>query len=162
MYAPHEQRNFPNIFLVIRCGSWPSLLFFRSSLPFLLSEWRRRTLFSASPPSLAGVVERFLLLIPFIKTFVLKNLNLYMETHKTIPDGIDSMDSNKPSLLTKPVSYATTLLQPLSAHSFNSEVMMGDFSIEDDDFHVSDGTRGPKFRFSQKVEEKTTLSGTLR
>lgn len=57
----------------------------------------------------------------------------------------------------KPFSYAATLIQPLGARNFNSEVMTCDFSIEDDDFQVSKGVKGPKFQFSNKVEEKLNL-----
>lgn len=64
------------------------------------------------------------------------------------------MDSDKPCEPTKPVSYAATLIQPLGARSLNSEVMLGDFVLEDDDVQVSECPRGPDIRFSQKVEAK--------
>lgn len=64
------------------------------------------------------------------------------------------MVSDQPLSATKPASYAATLLQPIGARNFNSEVMLGDFALEEDDFQISEGTRGPKFKFSKEVEEK--------
>lgn len=67
---------------------------------------------------------------------------------------MDSMDSGNPLPNPIPISYAATLLQPIGARDFNSEAMLGDFVLEDEDFQVSDGSRGPSFCFSSKVEEK--------
>lgn len=63
------------------------------------------------------------------------------------------MDSEGPPK-SMPMSYAATLIQPIGGRAFNSEVMLGDFTLENDDFLVSEGSRGPSFLFSQKVEDK--------
>lgn len=67
---------------------------------------------------------------------------------------MDSMDPEKPLSNPKPASYAATLLQPFGAQDFNSEIMLGDFVLEEEDFQVSEDSRGPSFCFSSKVEEK--------
>lgn len=73
---------------------------------------------------------------------------------KTQLDSNVVMDSDNSCEPTKPVSYAATLIQPLGARSLNSEVMLGDFVLEDADVQVSEGPGGPDIRFSQKVEAK--------
>lgn len=65
-----------------------------------------------------------------------------------------SMDTDCATQKLKPASYAATLLQPLGGRDFNSEIMLGDFTLEEEDFVASKGTRGPSFLFSQKVEDK--------
>lgn len=64
---------------------------------------------------------------------------------------MDSVNSGEPTM---PVSYAATLIQPLGPRSLNSEVMLVNFVLEDDDVQVSECPRGPDIRFSQKVEAK--------
>ncbi|XP_062007348.1 uncharacterized protein LOC133724601 [Rosa rugosa] len=56
-----------------------------------------------------------------------------------------------------PLSYASTLLQPLGSRVLSSKAMLGDFTLEDDDYEISEGKRGPNISFSQKVEEKLNL-----
>lgn len=76
-------------------------------------------------------------------------------------EPIDPMDSVHAIPIPKPASYATTLLQSIGVRDFNSEVMFGDFTIEDEDFLTSEGARGLSFLFSQRLKTSSTLNGIV-
>lgn len=68
-----------------------------------------------------------------------------------------SMDSEVPAnppLAPKPASYASTLLKPLGTRILNSEIMIDDFALDEEDVQISTCDHGPNIDFSQKVEDK--------
>lgn len=79
------------------------------------------------------------------------------EPQKFQTDLMESAPSVTQSPTSSPASYASTLLQPLGAQNLNSVAMLGDFVLEDDDFHIYSGTRGRNIDFSHKVEDKLNL-----
>lgn len=64
------------------------------------------------------------------------------------------MDSDKSPHSASHARYAATLIQPIGARSFNSDVMLGDFVLEDEDVEILKGPHGPEMSLSHEVEEK--------
>lgn len=106
--------------------------------------------FSATPTASGGEVSPASCLHKRVRLETTETLN---DCNPEIEPTL-SIDVDNSTQKIKPASYAATLLQPLGARDFNSEVMLGDFTLEEDDFVTSKGARGPSFLFSQKVEDK--------
>ncbi|XP_062021050.1 uncharacterized protein LOC133737531 [Rosa rugosa] len=71
------------------------------------------------------------------------------ESKETAP-----MDSPESVTLKPPLSYAASVLSPISRFS---TAMMEDFVLGEDDYTITDGKLGPNIRFSQRVEDKLDL-----
>ena len=62
------------------------------------------------------------------------------------------------SQATKPLSYANNLLQPLRGYNLSGSMMLGNFTLDNDDYRIYIGKCDPNIIFLKKLRINLTLT----